>query len=329
MSKIIIPAEQLNQIISDYKNGMTISDLSRKYPYRYAIIDNYLIQIGVKQRKHSKLSQDKIQSIIDMINNGYGLTDIKTTLRIDTSTIRNIANEYGTTIERQYPPRTESNKDFKDDYFSVINTEAKAYYLGLIYTDGYVRVHNNRYFTAISLQYGDKYIIEKFKEELCCGNNIYISEKVTNYSNGKPSKIARFESCNSKKMFDDLGKFNIIPNKSYDSKTFTNVEAIPKELYKHFIRGLIDGDGTIWHSGREYGIQIVDASEQFCVDFNELLQNSLKQELHYDIRQLHEHVWMVRYRRKEEVKDIIRFLYDDSSIMLKRKYTKAIEILNS
>ena len=312
------------QIISDYKNGLTISDLTRKYPYSYYTIDCFLQRQNLKTVKH-KISEQKIQQVVELLKLGYGTTYIKKQIGVDSNTIRNISNEYKIDKQRQFRSRVSFNSNFKDDYFSIIDTEAKAYYLGLLYTDGNVRIHNNGYFVTLSLNNNDKYIIEQFAQEINCGNNIRIRNRVTNFSND--SLMADFSTCNSKQMFDDLGKFNIIPNKTYNAITFSNVkELIPKELWKHFLRGLIDGDGSLYHKNREYCIQIVNYSKQFCVDVNDLLQELFDNTLTYDIRQI-KNLYQLRYRRKDDVIKISKLLYENATIKLNRKYDKMLQIV--
>ena len=43
------------------------------------------------------------------------------------------------------------NKNLKDDFFEVIDTEEKAYLLGLMTTDGYVKVYSNRNSNTIGI----------------------------------------------------------------------------------------------------------------------------------------------------------------------------------
>src|SRR5699024_11475414 len=126
---------------------------------------------------------------------------------------------------------------FRDDYFSVIDTECKAYFLGLLYCDGNVRIHNSGYFLSMELKSEDRYILEKLAEELKCGNKIYDRHRITNKGEGY---MSNFSSCNSKQLFDDLAKFNIIPDKSHTTNSFKNImELVDVNLIKHILRGII------------------------------------------------------------------------------------------
>lgn len=261
-----------------------------------------------------------------MIDSGHSLTDIAEKLHIDKNTIKNISIENKLKITRGKIQRDLKNQNFVDNYFENIDTEGKAYFLGLIYSDGNVREHNGGYFLNLELKREDRYILEKLASELKCGNKIYDRDRKTNFGE---ACMSSFTTCNSKKMFDDLSKFNIVPNKSHTTESFCDniEELIPFHLIKHFLRGLIDGDGTISkrYTTNQNAISIYQNEIQFCYDFNRLLKIAI------DDENLHENiiinkvsgVYNLRYRRINDVCKICNFLYKDATIYLKRKYNLA------
>ena len=315
-----------NEIINDFKNGYSVSKLSEKYNISYYKINNYLIKNNLKIVQHTKLSNQKIEDIVCMINSGHSLIEIAEKLHTDKNTIKNISIENKLKITRGKIQRDLKNQNFVDNYFENIDTEEKAYFLGLIYSDGNVREHNGGYFLNLELKREDRYILEKLASELKCGNKIYDRNRKTNFGE---SCTSSFTTCNSKKMFDDLSKFNIVPNKSHTTESFCDniEELIPFHLIKHFLRGLIDGDGTISkrYTTNQNAISIYQNEIQFCYDFNRLLKIAI------DDENLHENiiinkvsgVYNLRYRRINDVCKICNFLYKDATIYLKRKYNLA------
>lgn len=261
-----------------------------------------------------------------MINSGHSLIEIAEKLHTDKNTIKNISIENKLKITRGKIQRDLKNQNFVDNYFENIDTEEKAYFLGLIYSDGNVREHNGGYFLNLELKREDRYILEKLASEFKCGNKIYDRNRKTNFGE---SCTSSFTTCNSKKMFDDLSKFNIVPNKSHTTESFCDniEELIPFHLIKHFLRGLIDGDGTISkrYTTNQNAISIYQNEIQFCYDFNRLLKIAI------DDENLHENivinkvsgVYNLRYRRINDVCKICNFLYKDATIYLKRKYNLA------
>lgn len=116
----------------------------------------------------------------------------------------------------------------KEDFFECIDTEEKAYYLGWIMADGCVSCYNGQYSIKIGIGIVDRNIIDKFLTAIGSSNS-------TSTRDGK----AYYVSLTSKKMFSDLGKHGVHPNKS-GNETFPK---LPSRLNNHFIRGYFDGDG--------------------------------------------------------------------------------------
>lgn len=314
-----------NEIIDLYKEGVSVSEISRTVNFPYSTVNNFLINNNIKVIKHNKLSDDTINIIVDLIKSGEHASEIVRITKSTFTTILNIANEYNLVISDFKMPRNKKNINFVDDYFSNIDTEAKAYYLGLIYTDGNVRVHNGGYFLNIELMQQDDEILKKLSIELKCNNQLYYRERITNKGFGK---TVRFESCNSKQIFDDLSVFDIIPDKSHKSESFKNIkEKVPRYLIKHFLRGLVDGDGNISHKDRhDKTIAVYQNSQKFCYDFVDLLNYCYgENNFRYDIRSRPDNMYVVRYRRINDIKMICSFLYKGATIFLQRKYDIAKE----
>lgn len=137
-----------------------------------------------------------------------------------------------------------------DDYFEIIDSQKKAYWLGWLITDGYVvsklntkrqGIHTTNHI-GLHLQKNDYSILEEFKTELKATYPISIrGSRVYKGKNGNSKESCTFE-FSSAKMIQDLAKYGIHQNKTYDV-TF------PKELeskyYPGFIAGVISGDGCI------------------------------------------------------------------------------------
>lgn len=126
--------------------------------------------------------------------------------------------------------------ELNDNYFDKIDTEAKAYFLGLLYADGCNFTKVNR--ISIGLVEQDVEIIEKFKSEICSDAPIKskILEKET-HNNQKYFVI--YSEIMSKKLIE-LGCIN---NKS--TNLIYPYNKIPENLEHHFIRGVFDGDGSV------------------------------------------------------------------------------------
>jgi len=121
-----------------------------------------------------------------------------------------------------------------DSYFEKIDTERKAYYLGFLYADGCIseKSKNNKSI-IMQLHPDDKYILEELLKDIKSNRHIYVNNK------GYVSI-----QIGSTKMANDLINLGCIPRKSLVLK-FPAESIVPKQLYNHFIRGYMDGDGCI------------------------------------------------------------------------------------
>lgn len=149
------------------------------------------------------------------------------------------------------PTGPKINRSLDVDYFKIINTEAKAYFLGLIAADGCVRIKKdkisgNSYTFSLGLQEQDKYILETLGLEIKHSMDLkyYKSKEVIVSSNKKvyQSTPAWRIDVHSRLFVENLFNQGIHPRKSTEG--FGNLQ-LPIELRSHFIRGYFDGDGCI------------------------------------------------------------------------------------
>ncbi len=143
-----------------------------------------------------------------------------------------------------------------DNYFEIIDSQKKAYWLGWLITDGYVitKLNTKRQGVINSNHIGlhlnkkDLSVLEELQKDLNSNCPITFRERRTSkiVKGNKEKTIYSNESCtfefSSAKMIQDLAKYGIHQNKTYDV-------VFPKELdskyYPGFIAGVISGDGCI------------------------------------------------------------------------------------
>lgn len=140
-----------------------------------------------------------------------------------------------TKILKDVPKYTKAklnNPNMKEHFFQEINEEAKAYFLGLLISDGNVFKDNTGRQASISitLDLKDEYMLEKFKEVLQINTSV-----------GHDGRGCGQIAVRSNIMAEDLAKYGVVPRKSYN----TYLPLISKEMMPHLIRGIFDGDGSI------------------------------------------------------------------------------------
>lgn len=224
---------------------------------------------------------------------------------------------------------------YNENYFSNIDTANKSYWLGFIFTDGYVTTEN-RWGMEICLD--DIYHMKNFMKELSC--NINIKTRIRNKFD-KEIKSCSFQIKN-KKMYEDLIHCGVIPNKT-DMLKFPFNNILLKKYYHDFIRGLFDGDGSfVFYSyehirkdrnNKKYNrivkeISFVCKSESFIKDLKDIIYKECGANfaLKYNPKN---NLPTLRLSKSDDMIKFINYIYSDvnNSDFLKRKYLKAQEIL--
>lgn len=127
-----------------------------------------------------------------------------------------------------------NSKKYKcnDNFFNIIDTEEKAYWLGFMYADGYII--SDRDAIGLSLSTEDIKHLDKFLISLNANN------KISRYTNNINREYARV-IIYSNKLKNDLISHGCLENKTF-KLDFPNVD---ENLVHHFIRGYFDGDGSL------------------------------------------------------------------------------------
>ena len=254
-----------------------------------------------------------LESILDLYNQGIQPIEIGELLGYSKSTISKYLKNAGIKHKRDYSKhrRNRIGRHLVDeDFFEYIDTEAKAYFLGLMYSDG--SVSNNKFYLKLK----DEDVIIKFKEALKC--DYPIRKTCYNGYNAYTLEVSSKKSCNH------LIKWGCVPNKT----KIIQVPNINKDLYRHFIRGFFDGDGCLQLQDKIYHCRfdLTSASKMFLeqvrpiISLHSLSNGYLGKETKYDVFHLN--------YSGHQVEMILDWLYKDSKFYLKRKYDK-YQILKS
>ena len=208
-----------------------------------------------------------------------------------------------------------NNPNANERFFKNIDSEEKAYFLGLLISDGNVFKDSTGRQASISitLDLNDEYILQKFKEVLNVNTSI-----------SKDGRGCGQIAIRSNLMADDLKQYGVVPRKSY-------IIYLPKinDIYmSHLIRGILDGDGSILakpspkqdgHNRYLHSISFC-GSHQLMEDIAKYLYNNLQlkqpiQVYDYQDKNLSD-IHIQNYEDMEKVGD---WLYKDATIYLVRK----------
>ena len=243
--KIIFTQEQLNEIVRLHdEEGLLNREIADIFGVSKGTINRRLAELGVQSR-HPRLTPEREK----MICNLYQLYQNKTI-------VSNIANVSDTTISQILKKNninilssSEVNRKYyvDDQYFDNINTSNKAYFLGLLFADGNIS-NEQTHRISMFLQNQDFAILKKMLDDM---NSTYPLKSIE-YSKKNPNwqDQVGFTIC-SKGLWNGLYCHGMYPNKSLIVQYPINM---PSELDRHFIRGLLDGDGHIQTDGHHIAI---------------------------------------------------------------------------
>ena len=191
------------------------------------------------------------------------------------------------------------------NFFNLIDTEEKAYWLGFITADGCV--YKNILF--IRLNSKDKNHLLKFKSHIESEHPIY--NNISNYN----TEISSLQIGN-KYICEKLKDFNVVPNKSY---TITPPIFLDEEIEKSYWRGVFDGDGSVQINKKGYLVVGMCGNEPMIDGFFKFLnKNSIK---FGSKEKCTDQTFKYKTVGKKAPLSILNLLYDGAHIYLDRKYS--------
>jgi|SRR6202035_2290878 len=267
--------------VSAYKWALEHGLIKRKRPYQYTNLP--------KKRQLSQLSST--------------MTDkqIADKLELSEAIVKARRHHFG--IHRS---RVRRRYTLNEQFFKKIDTEQKAYILGFLAADG--TVADSGRCVVLMLHAKDEHILHEIREAMGSNARIFTREKIEGYPNRGPYKYVYFSS---QELVRDLAKLGISQRKSFTLE-YTK---IPRHLEKHYLRGLLDGDGSI-HRVAFYLLgteELIDGARS-AIEFH----------TGYLLSKTHEGK-LFRITGCNPSKLVLHWLYKDATIFLKRKHQKFLD----
>lgn len=195
------------------------------------------------------------------------------------------------------------------NYFDIIDTEEKAYWLGFLYADGYIRERKSGSSLEMKLSIKDKHHLELFRESMGSNHKIVDGFNKVKYKGGISSSHMSSFAIYSNQLVESIKSQGF-----HSRKTFT-IEGpnIDTKLIHHFIRGYFDGDGSFtFTENKRNGTGIACASEKFReFIINELFKNKIKINYYGGISLL--------IQNKVDNNKFYTYIYNNATIYLERK----------
>lgn len=257
---------------------------------------------------NKKLTPEIEQMIIARYQEGLTATEVLRFVPFKTrKTVYDVLEKHG--IAKRSPYGRADYKSYNEAIFANVDTQAKAYWLGILLTDGYISDTRKGCDPQVGLQMIDCELLEKFREFLGSTNPV-LRIKARSIRHQPMYRVTVF----SRRMVNDLSRYGVVPRKS----PLTYLPVLDPELMPHLLRGILDGDGTISH--RNDGGVIIGycGSERLVTEIRMWL--ICKLELSDNKLHKNEAVSFIQWSLAADIKKIAHYLYENADVYLERKF---------
>lgn len=313
------------EIIEKYKQKCSIDELLNLYNINFSILYNLISPC--LEHNINKVSETVKDKISERYLKGISSTKIGVEFGIHHKTISKILNERNIKINQSSSVR---KYNINENYFDLIDTDNKAYILGLLYADGYNS--ESKKMIRLQLQERDKEILEKIKNELNYNGPLkYIKREDKIASNGYTSKNMYCLEIYNAHISKALSNLGLVQNKSLILKFPYHLSDL---FYSHFIRGYFDGDGSFCHRYNEkYGFRDLisfTSTQDFCERIKEIINQYSKAKGGgiYDAACHNGKTKVLSFSGANQCRYILDWFYQNADLYINRKYNLYLKFLS-
>lgn len=270
-----------------------------------------------------RLSKIEVEQMVSEYSNGMQTKILAEKFGVSSVTINNWIRKTGTPLKpviKKY--------SYNEEFFSIIDSEEKAYFLGLLYADGC----NHGTGFSISLQDRDLEVLEQFKSAIQYTGPINFYQPKQYNLIKKPKMTCRLNFC-GRKVAKDLSNLGCFQRKSLILK-FPSYEQVPEPLVRHFIRGYFDGDGSVsFYSSGPNQHRKSKASFIGTLEFLNGIEYHLNKNGINTCRKIENNKYNKKYPELKncwnmaisgtlQVENLLNYLYKDCKCFIRRKMDK-------
>lgn len=307
---------ELEQLTLDFPDLETSKEtMELKYGRKWDSIRMKAQSLGLKRQKvygnNYSLPLSKLE-LKELYETGKTINELAQLCNCSSSNLYYILSTVNTEIRN--PTEAKMFYSLNIDYFKFIDSEDKAYFFGLLMSDGYH--HTERGEVCLTLSEIDVGILQQF-------NNHLNSDRPLLYL---PERKAYRLIISNKIMSKHLAALGLNQAKSFN-KLFPSTLAL--NLEPHFMRGYFDGNGSVSISSKIKAniYWALTSCDSFLYTYeHKLLTQCGLNKTKWD-RHEQTNIYSLRYSGRENLYKIYNYLYKDASIWLERKHTKFLECL--
>lgn len=313
--------DDISGIIRLRNSGSSLTEIADMFGVSSSRIGQILRNNGINtpNSRNLQFSYDEVLCMYNMYLSGVSRVDIAKKYNICADSIYNLFLKYDLKVKSL--SHAKQRYKINENYFDKIDTPNKAYILGLLWADGCNMPEKHE--IKISLQENDRHILESIKEELEFDKPLSFidyTKKNSRYKNQYALVI-----CN-KHISERL---NLLGMTKAKSLTLEWPQCIIPDLYRHFIRGYLDGDGCIYVGKGNSEVSFV-GTIMFIQELRKILQENLGINLSIKTQKCYKDVTKIgTVHGNIQIHKILEWIYQDSDLKLTRKYEKYQQFLNS
>lgn len=212
-----------------------------------------------------------------------------------------------------------SRKNFIINFNGDILTTNDAYILGLIWSDGNL----SRNCIEIVLQESDRQILDDISKYVYNKDTLTYRKPRNLISNNIEYKCkpqVRFR-ITSKDISNKLRKIGLKENKSLTC----NLPVLDEYFIPHFIRGLLDGDGSIYTKNKNKCRVNIVSNPEMCSEISKIINNLLN--INSKVYKKTKTVSSFTISGRLQILKFLEWVYKNAELKLNRKYNKYLELI--
>lgn len=304
--------DKMDKAILLYRQTSSIAEVSRFTGLSSSFVHKWLKNNGEHKPdspRYSSICLPYSNYIIDLYKSGISCVEIGDKFNLNEQSVRKLIKDMGLLIDtKPYQKLIDHN------WLDTIDTEYKAYYLGLLAADGWLEKNS----LFIDLQRKDQALLEELQQKIVPFIPLaYYKARKMNVDDKVRLVIT------SKKWRERCEELSIGYRKSLTIPDM--IDNIPTNVRHHFVRGYFDGDGTVGvylnkKLNKKFSrIQFLGTRE-FLLGIHRAIgipvgtiRLNPKEKIH-----------RLTYSGKQRLFEIKDYLYKDATIFLSRKKDKFV-----
>lgn len=349
------------EIVAKYRQGASMAAIAEEYGCSPMTVHTRFKKWGEAAHKPKYQYEDKIPQALQLLAEGKSIAQVAIEVGIPRSTLQRIAKENGhdtsphlkrcefsleenssniiisyqmgqsqseiakaygcdesniSRLLKKHGIETRFHYECDHTFFDCIDTEEKAYTLGFFVADGY-----NHKCNVVSIRVIDEDVLNKMKDAIKYTGPISITSPPKKYPHWQ---VKYGLDIASKQMCDSLIRLGCPTKKTFITRFPTSDEVI-EYLLVHYIRGVVDGDGSIysttngWHISIAGTVALLDPMRHYIHKQTGVMFGIYPQGK----------IYVLKVGGNQQVGRVLTWLYNDATIYMDRKYKKYLEYVES